>query len=63
MKAIDMSSIYKKYKGMWVALKSPSGNKVVGSGNTFKQALTSANKKGIASPVLTYIPKKILPHL
>ncbi|MBI2036406.1 hypothetical protein HYT17_02150 [Candidatus Microgenomates bacterium] len=42
--AIDWTRIYKKYKGLWVALKSDEKT-VVASGKTAKEAWNIAQKK------------------
>jgi predicted RNase H-like HicB family nuclease len=49
--AIDWSKIYKKYKGLWVALKNDEKT-VVASGKTAKEALNTAREK--ASKTLSY---------
>lgn len=58
--AIDWTKIYKKYKGLWVALKSDEKT-VVASAKTLKEVLNKAQKKGIEHPMVTQIPRKILP--
>lgn len=62
MKALDMTKVYRDYKGKWVALKSFTSNpEVVASGKILKETLEKAEKKGFKHPVVTQIPKKILP--
>ena len=61
MKAIDMTKVYKEYKGKWVALEGPNSNKVVASGKDLKKVVDTAKKRGIDLPVIAQIPKKILP--
>lgn len=63
MKAINMINIYRKYKGLWVAINDPKtiNPKVVASGKTLEEALTKAQKKGYKMPLMTHIPKEILP--
>lgn len=63
MKAIDMISIYRKYKGLWVAIEDPKAikPKVVASGKTLQETLNKAKKKGFDMPAVTQIPRKILP--
>ncbi len=61
MKALDMTQVYRDYKGKWVALEGPNSNKVVASGKNLKKVVEEAQKKGIAMPVMTQIPKEILP--
>ncbi len=61
MKAIDMTRIYRDYKGKWVALKSPTDVTVVASAKTLQEALFKAQKKGIKMPLMVDIPKEMLP--
>ena len=61
MKAIDMKKVYKNYKGKWVALEGPDSNKVVAAGWTLNEVLDKAKKKGFDLPLVTQIPKKVLP--
>lgn len=61
MKAINMINIYRKYKGEWVALNSLTDRKVVAHGQTLKEVLNKAHKKGVKAPIVTEIPKEILP--
>ncbi len=54
--ALDWTKLYKKYKGMWVAL-DPDEVTVLGVGKTLKEALSKAQKKhsGVM-PYLTRMP-------
>ena len=56
MKAIDMTKIYRKYKGKWVALTSDEKS-VISSGNTAKEVYDKAHKKGFEEPILMQVPK------
>jgi len=60
MKAIDWSQIYKKYKGLWVALLKDEVT-VVGHGKTLQAAKKMALKKGFDHPILTHMPKHLGP--
>lgn len=60
MQAIDMTKIYKLYKGKWVALKDDERT-VVASGKTLKEVLQKSQDKGIPHPVVTQIPQETLP--
>jgi hypothetical protein len=60
--AIDWTKIYKKYKGLWVALAEDEQT-VLGSGKTAKQALLSAREKGNNSPILTRMPESIVSYV
>lgn len=62
MKTIDWSSIYKKYKGLWVALKADEKT-VVASGETLKETLDKAHKNGYKNPILTKMPQKLIPYV
>lgn len=59
---IDWTKIYKKYKGLWVALADDEVT-VVGSGKTLKEALLQANEKGNKSPILTRMPENLVPYV
>ena len=60
--AINWVNIYKKYKGKWIALTSDEKT-VAAGGNTAKIALNKANKKGLKSPILSFVPTKVLPKV
>ncbi|MFA6315109.1 MAG: DUF5678 domain-containing protein [Candidatus Paceibacterota bacterium] len=55
MLAIDWTKIYKKYKGMWVALLDDEIT-VVGYGKTLKEAMSRAKKNGYDHPIFTRMP-------
>lgn len=62
MQAIDMTGIYgnKNYKGKWVAMKNYNSKpEVVAFGNTLKETLERAQRKGYKDPVVTQIPKEL----
>lgn len=57
-----MIPIYKKYKGLWVAIINwETKPKVVASAKTLKTAMDKAQKKGYSIPLMTHIPRKVLP--
>lgn len=60
--AIDWTNIYKKYKGLWVALKSDEKT-VVASGKTVKDVMRKSQKKGYERPILFRVPAKIIPYI
>ena len=60
--AIDWTNIYKKYKGLWVALKSDEKT-VIASGKTAKETWIKAQKKGAQKPILTHMPAKLVPYV
>ena len=55
MSAIDMTEIYKKYRGLWVALVNE--NEVVAAGEDGKKVYEEARAKGIQVPRLFHVPK------
>ncbi len=60
--AIDWTKNFKKYKGLWVAMKSDYYT-VVASGATVKEVLTKAKKKGDNDPILFKVPSEIIPQV
>ena len=58
MRALNRTTMAKKYPGQWVALKADRKT-VIGAGKTAQQALTAARKKGYGEPVLTRMPRDI----
>lgn len=60
MKAIDWIKIYRNYRGKWVALKDDEQT-VVASGNSLKEIMEKSKKKGLFHPVVTQVPREILP--
>ena len=60
--AIDWTNIYKKYKGLWVALKSDEKT-VISSGKTAKEAWDVAQKKGFSKPIITKMPPKLISYV
>ncbi len=60
--AKDWTKIYKKYKGLWVALADDEET-VLGAGKTVKEALEQARKKSNQTPFLTRMPEKLVPYV
>lgn len=60
--AIDLTSVSRKYKGLWVGLKKDQQT-VVAAGKTAREALEKARKKGFAHPILFRVPTKVLPYI
>lgn len=60
MNAIDWSGIYKKYRGLWVALAKDEQT-VLASGKTAKEAWDKALGKGFRKPILTRMPERLIP--
>lgn len=60
--AIAWTKIYKKYKGLWVALEKDEVT-VIASGKTAKEALEKSQKKGKERPILFRVPTRIIPYV
>ncbi|MBI2018995.1 hypothetical protein HYS96_04835 [Candidatus Daviesbacteria bacterium] len=60
--AIDWTHIYKKYKGLWVALKRDEKT-VLASGRTAKLVWDKARKLGYDKPILTRLPSKLTSYV
>jgi hypothetical protein len=58
MTAINWTPLYKKYKGMWVALLDDEIT-VVGYGKTLKEAKLKAKKNGYNHPIFTRMPPSL----
>jgi hypothetical protein len=56
--AHDWTKLFKKYKGLWVALLDDEKT-VVGSGKTAAIAMKQANAEGCPTPILTRIPDNL----
>lgn len=60
--AIDWTEIYKKYKGLWIALKEDEIT-VISSGKTVNDVMEKSKKKGFSKPILFRVPAKIIPYI
>ena len=60
--AIDWTKIYKKYKGLWVALDKDE-KAIISSGKKAKEAWEKAQKKGYKKPILTKMPKELIGYV
>lgn len=58
--SINWTKIYKKYKGMWIALKQDEKT-VIASGGNAKAAYAKAIKNGFDNPIISFVPSKITP--
>ena len=54
--------LFKKYKGLWVALKDDEET-VVGVGKTAKEAWLRAQESRYTKPILTHIPEKLISYI
>lgn len=59
---IDWTKIYKKYKGLWVAMQNDEQT-VVASAKTAKEAWEKAKTEGCEKPILAYMPKELARNL
>jgi hypothetical protein len=57
--AIDWTTIFETYKGLWIALKDDEQT-VVGSGKTLQAALEEASKNGYDEPIVTRMPHELV---
>ncbi len=58
----DWTQLYKKYKGLWVALADDEIT-VLGAGKTVREAVQQARKKTNKTPFLTLVPKKMVSYV
>jgi len=56
--AKDWTKLFKKYKGLWVALASDEET-VLGYGKTVQEAVAKAKKKSDSMPFLTRVPETL----
>jgi len=54
----DWSKLYRKYKGLWVALANDELT-VLGVGKTVKEAVEKAKRKSSQTPILTRMPETL----
>lgn len=59
---IDLTKIFKKYKGQWVAFKEDQKT-VIGNGKTAKEAYEKALTKGYKSPILARMPNTLADYI
>lgn len=60
--AIDWTNIYKKYKGLWVALKEDQKT-VITSGKSVKDVMSKSLQLGFKEPILFRVPIKAVPYI
>jgi hypothetical protein len=61
MKPIDLSHVYKKYKGLWVALIHDT--EVISADKSVRKVVEQAKQKGYQHPLLFKVPKNDLPFV
>lgn len=59
MNSLNWSSLYEKYKGLWVALEQDEET-VIAAGATAKEALEKAKQKGTENPILARMPEELI---
>ena len=55
---IEWTSIYRRFKGLWVALADDERT-VIASGKTAKKAMEKAKRKGHALPIIAHMPDRL----
>jgi len=61
MKPIDLSQVYKNYKGLWVALVNDT--QVISADKSVRKVVEDTKKKGYEKPLLFKVPKNDLPFV
>jgi len=61
MKPIDLTQVYKQYKGLWVALVND--NQVISADKSVRKVVAAAKKKGYEKPLLFKVPNNNLPFV
>jgi hypothetical protein len=59
---ISWDSLYRKYKGQWVALKDDEQT-VISNASTAREALEKSKLKGFENPILTKMPINLDPFV
>lgn len=59
---MNLTNVYKKYKGLWVTLDTEL-KKVVSADTNAKKAYKEAIEKGYKKPTLFKVPKQNLPYI
>lgn len=60
-KNVDLTTIYARYKGLWVTLDNRL-KRVISSDENAKKAYDKAVQKGYKKPTLFKVPKQNLPY-
>jgi hypothetical protein len=61
MKAVDLSKVLDKFKGLWVTLTD--SDSVISANKSAKRAYEDAINKGYKEPILFKVPQHDLPHI
>lgn len=59
---MDFTQLYKKYKGLWVALSSDE-KKVLGKGKSVQEAVIEAKERGEIDPILFKVPTELVSYI
>ncbi|MEK7116903.1 MAG: DUF5678 domain-containing protein [Patescibacteria group bacterium] len=59
---MDWTKIYKKYKGLWIALADDEIT-VLGFGKTLKEAISVAKKKNNNNPIVMRVPERMAAYV
>ncbi|HUC87542.1 MAG TPA: DUF5678 domain-containing protein [Candidatus Binatia bacterium] len=62
MTAKNWTSLFKDYKGQWVALEDDEIT-VISSGNKLPDVLRKATDKGFDKPIITKVPEKDVAYI
>lgn len=62
MKAIDWTDLFKRYKGLWVALKDDEIT-VIAAGKSLEKVYKMAIKKGFPNPIFWKVPSSLMPMI
>lgn len=60
--AKDWTELYKKYKGLWVALADDEET-VIGSGKMAKEAWDKARMRGYGKPIMACMPERLITYI
>jgi hypothetical protein len=59
---IEWTNIYQRFKGLWVALGDDEQT-VIASGQTAKEVMEKAKRKGHALPIIAHMPDRLSPYV
>ncbi len=61
MNSMDLTQVYEKYKGLWVAFTD--AYKVISADKSAQKAHAEALSKGYKQPILFKVPKRDIAHI
>jgi hypothetical protein len=62
MTAQNWTTLFREYKGLWVALKDDEIT-VISSGDKLSEVIQKAAAKGFHKPIITKVPKKDITYI